>query len=166
MFPYLLISLGQGIDPILKIIVYFVLFFFIFFWLSIVVWTINDVMNRSKNLLFQCFAVVLVMAFNVPGLIVYIIFRPQKTLEDVNFERLEKKLLLNSLENQEICPNCEKVIEGEHLFCPYCQAKVKKECKHCHKLIEETYKYCPYCSSAVTAKSPKRHSILKKTKDN
>ena len=111
---------------------------------AIVIWVARDVVSRSKSLFFHVFSILLVIIFNLPGLLIYLIIRPQKTLIDRYHEDLERKVLA---ENEEFCPKCEKPLPLEFHFCPHCGEEARKHCKKCHKLVSKTWKACPYCGS-------------------
>ena len=46
-------------------------------WFSAVVWVYRDVRNRTSDPVSQLIAVLLVAVFNLPGLVVYLVIRPQ-----------------------------------------------------------------------------------------
>ena len=46
-------------------------------WLALIVWTWRDIRNRARDLLAQVLAVLVVAVLNLPGVLVYLILRPQ-----------------------------------------------------------------------------------------
>ena len=51
-------------------------------WISLVVWTNRDIRARARDPLVQTLATLLVAVLNLPGVLVYIILRPPRTLEE------------------------------------------------------------------------------------
>jgi RNA polymerase subunit RPABC4/transcription elongation factor Spt4 len=119
------------------------IFIYIFIlWAALVIWTARDVVVRSKNLAFQVIIILLVIVFNIFGLLIYLIIRPQKTLLERYHESLEQKILT---ESEESCQKCEKPLPLEFSYCPSCQTEMRKPCKKCKKLVLKKWKICPYC---------------------
>jgi hypothetical protein len=56
---------------------------------SLVVWTARDISARSRDGLTRITAVLLVLLFNVFGLVVYLLLRPRETIS----ERYERELI-------------------------------------------------------------------------
>ena len=56
------------------------------------------------------------------------------------------------------CPNCQKALQGEFKFCPYCGVEVVKDatCHTCHKQVEPAWVSCPYCGSDLKAPARQR----------
>jgi len=51
------------------------------------------------------------------------------------------------------CPNCQKNLQGDFKFCPYCGVEVidNTTCRNCHKEVDPTWVSCPYCGSDLKA---------------
>jgi RNA polymerase subunit RPABC4/transcription elongation factor Spt4 len=111
-------------------------------WVAMVVWVARDVVGRSKNLIFQVFAILLTIALNIFGLLIYLIIRPQKTLVEKYHEELEHRALS---EVDEVCPDCGKTLPLQFRFCPHCGGEARKHCKKCNKLVSKEWSVCPYC---------------------
>lgn len=47
------------------------------------------------------------------------------------------------------CQNCQKGLQGDFKFCPYCGVEAVKNftCHTCHKQVDPSWVSCPYCSS-------------------
>jgi RNA polymerase subunit RPABC4/transcription elongation factor Spt4 len=140
------------IDPtfISSIILIFVAFggaFLAALWLALVIWTWRDIRNRARDQLSQVLAVLVVAALNLPGMLVYLILRPANTLEEDYQRTLEEEALLASIEDQSVCPGCERRVRDDWQVCPNCHTKLMKSCLHCGKLMELPWNICPYCST-------------------
>lgn len=116
-------------------------------WISLVVWTYRDIRTRARDPLVQTLATLLVAVLNLPGVLVYLILRPQRTLEDDYQKTLEEEALLQALEDLPLCPGCERRVKDEWQVCPNCHTKLKKNCENCNKLMELPWNICPYCGT-------------------
>jgi RNA polymerase subunit RPABC4/transcription elongation factor Spt4 len=116
-------------------------------WLALVIWTWRDIRNRARDPLSQVLAVLVVAALNLPGVLVYLILRPAHTLEEEYQRTLEEEALLASIEDQSLCPGCERRVHDDWQVCPNCHTKLKKSCPACDKLMELPWNICPYCGT-------------------
>ncbi len=116
-------------------------------WVSVVVWTYRDVRSRARDPLVQTLAALLVAVLNLPGVLVYLILRPPRTLEEEYQRTLEEEALLQALEDLPLCPGCERRVRDEWQVCPNCHTKLKKTCHNCSKLMELSWNICPYCGT-------------------
>ena len=83
----------------------------------------------------------------LPGVLVYLILRPPQTLEE-EFERtLEEEALLQSIEDNALCPGCGRRVREDWVACPNCHTRLKKPCHQCGKLNELAWNLCPYCGT-------------------
>ncbi len=118
-------------------------------WIALVVWTYRDIRARARDPLVQILCALLVAVLNLPGVLVYLILRPPRTLEDEYQHTLEEESLLQALEEMPLCPGCERRVRDEWQVCPNCHTKLKKTCSHCGKLMELPWNICPYCGTPV-----------------
>jgi RNA polymerase subunit RPABC4/transcription elongation factor Spt4 len=116
-------------------------------WLALVIWTWRDIRSRARDPLAQVLAVLVVAALNLPGVLVYIILRPARTLEEEYQRTLEEESLLATIEDQALCPGCERRVKDEWQVCPNCHTKLKKTCQNCGKLMELPWNICPHCGT-------------------
>jgi len=125
--------------------------FLIVFWLSLVVWVWRDVRSRTGNFLARFLSVLLGLFFFLPGVVIYLFLRPQRTLEDEYQQTLEEEALLQSVEEAPACPGCSRRIKEDWVLCPSCRTKLKKRCEHCQRLMDLPWNICPYCATPTTA---------------
>ena len=116
-------------------------------WLALVVWTYRDIRNRHRDRLVHILATLLVAILSLPGVLLYLILRPTRTLEEEYERTLEEEALLQSIEDLALCPGCERRVREDWLVCPTCQTKLKKTCHHCGRLMELAWNICPYCAT-------------------
>jgi RNA polymerase subunit RPABC4/transcription elongation factor Spt4 len=120
--------------------------FLVALWVALVVWTYRDMRSRHRDRLVHILAALMVALLNLPGVLVYLILRPGRTLEEEYQQTLEEALL-QSIEDQVVCPGCERRIKEDWLVCPSCQTKLRKPCHSCGRLMELPWNICPYCGT-------------------
>jgi RNA polymerase subunit RPABC4/transcription elongation factor Spt4 len=121
--------------------------FLIALWVALVVWTYRDIRSRHRDRLVHFLAAALVALLNLPGVLVYLILRPSRTLEEEYQQTLEEESLLQAIEDQPICPGCERRIKADWVVCPSCQTKLRKPCHSCGRLMELPWNICPFCGA-------------------
>ncbi len=118
-------------------------------WIALVIWTYRDIRARARDPLVQILSALLVAVLNLPGVLVYLILRPTRTLEEEYQRTLEEESLLQALEDLPLCPGCERRVKDDWQVCPNCHTKLKKACHNCGKLMELPWNVCPYCAAPV-----------------
>jgi RNA polymerase subunit RPABC4/transcription elongation factor Spt4 len=116
-------------------------------WLSLVIWTYRDIKARGKDPLVRILAVLVVAVLFLPGIVIYLIVRPPRTLEEEYQNTLEEEALLQSIEEHEVCPGCSRRAKEDWRVCPHCQTKLKKACHHCSYLMALPWNICPHCGT-------------------
>jgi RNA polymerase subunit RPABC4/transcription elongation factor Spt4 len=116
-------------------------------WLSLVVWTYRDIRQRARDPLGRILAVLVVAVLFLPGIVIYLILRPLKTLEDEYQHTLEEEALLQSIEDIPLCPGCSRHTKPDWKVCPNCHTRLRKTCHQCKKLMELPWNLCPFCST-------------------
>ena len=116
-------------------------------WVALVVWTYRDMRSRHRDRLVSILAAVMVALLNLPGVLVYLILRPARTLEEEYQQTLEEEALLQSIEDQSVCPGCERRTREDWQVCPTCQTKLRKPCHSCGRLMDLPWNICPYCGT-------------------
>jgi RNA polymerase subunit RPABC4/transcription elongation factor Spt4 len=121
--------------------------FLVALWVALVVWTYRDMRSRHRDRLVHILAALMVAILNLPGVLVYLILRPARTLEEEYQQTLEEEALLQSIEDRSVCPGCERRIREDWLVCPTCQTKLRKPCHSCGRLMELPWDICPFCGT-------------------
>ncbi|HEX7973537.1 MAG TPA: zinc ribbon domain-containing protein [Anaerolineales bacterium] len=116
-------------------------------WLSLVIWTYRDIRSRARDPLARILAVLVVAVLFLPGIVVYLILRPPRTLEEEYQHTLEEEALLQAIEDNSLCPGCGRRVKDNWIVCPNCHTKLKKSCHQCGKLMELPWNLCPYCGA-------------------
>ena len=87
-----------------------------------------------------------------------VLLTPEKTKELLGDKRFAQYLnffygitaeeaLLQAIEDQNVCPGCERHIKDDWVVCPACQTKLRKPCHSCGRLMELPWNLCPYCGT-------------------
>ena len=93
----------------------------------------------------------------IPGVVIYLILRPARTLEEEYQQSLEEEALLRSIEDSSLCPGCGRHTRENWIICPQCHTRLKKTCHQCGKLIELPWNLCPFCGA--TAPGMRRENL-------
>jgi len=110
---------------------------------ALVFWTWRDAQRRGAM---PWFWALVVLLFNLPGWIIYMVVRPPDFLEDVHERNVEIQAREAQLSRTApVCPACFKPIEHDYLICPSCMKKLKKECINCERPLRLEWGVCPYC---------------------
>jgi Double zinc ribbon len=120
------------------------------FWLGLASWVYRDARRRVRDPILVLFATLLGLAPPYIGPVVYLLFRPQETLEDVHSRRVELQALEEQLaRSQPACPVCRSAIEPDYIACPVCMTMLREPCAKCNAPLEPLWQICPYCAAPV-----------------
>ncbi|HEX7071487.1 MAG TPA: zinc ribbon domain-containing protein, partial [Rhodothermales bacterium] len=114
-------------------------------WFALVVWTFQDIQRRSRSVIAQIFSTLVVVLFFIPGVLIYLILRPQDTLDETFQRSLEEEYLLQDLEELALCPSCQRYVQDDFAFCPFCRVELRQPCVSCERLVDLRWQICPYC---------------------
>ena len=114
------------------------------------IWAFRDIQARSRDVLAQILATLLVLLLPVIGFVVYLMLRPRETLADAYERSLEQEALLQAIEEPETCHGCGQRVKGDFLYCPTCHTRVKKACPQCSRALRLGWSLCPFCGTSVT----------------
>lgn len=135
------------LSTIALIITAFAAAFLVALWVSLMIWTYRDIRRRARDPLARVLAVLVVGVLFLPGLLVYFILRPQRTLEEEFQQTLEEEALLQSIEDNAVCPGCGRRTREDWVACPNCYTRLKKPCHACGKLMDLPWNLCPFCGT-------------------
>jgi len=137
---------GGNLESALKLGALVFVSYALVLWLSGVIWVYRDVKNRTSDQASQVIAVLLVATFNLPGLIVYLVIRPQVTMADAYERSLEAEAVLHELQiTANSCQNCRRPIDDDFNICPHCRTLLREPCRSCSRLVRTSWIACPYC---------------------
>ena len=114
-------------------------------WLAALLWTWRDIRSRTHDVISQVICVALVFFLNLPGLLLYLILRPQLTM----MERAELEMEIDAFSREAAmqmrCPDCEREVQDSFAACPYCRASLASPCRECGRNLSVSWVMCPYC---------------------
>jgi hypothetical protein len=137
-------------DTVFLYLVAAILAFLVALWVSLILWTARDIRSRTRDVIAWILAVVLVTLFSLPGLLLYSLLRPARTLEQAYQASLEEEAMLSSLAGRVTCPGCSRGVDPDWIVCPSCSTRLRKPCSGCHRPLELSWVICPYCATPVT----------------
>jgi len=140
-------NISVNLTVILQVVLAFLGAFLLAFWVSLVIWTFRDIRSRSRDIFAALLGTMLVLVFNLPGLLLYYILRPRETLAEAYERSLEEEALLQDIEDQNICPSCKAPIEQDFIVCPSCHTQLKNTCTNCNRQLQLNWNICPYCGT-------------------
>lgn len=135
-------------ESIVALVVAVLIAYAVILWLGTVVWTYRDIRERTADGWSQSVSIALVVLFNIPGLVLYLILRPHETLTEVYERRLEAEALMRDMpEPRPSCPTCKRGLGDRFLLCPYCRTQLRQPCSSCKQPLELNWVMCPYCAA-------------------
>lgn len=126
------------------------IFLAVVFWLALAYWVYKDARRRIDDPWLVGVASVLGLVPPYLGPVVYLLFRPAETIEDVRSRRAELRALEQHLGRaRPTCPVCSTAVETDYLVCPVCTTQLRQACTTCDAPLEPLWQVCPYCASEV-----------------
>lgn len=120
------------------------------FWLGLAYWVHRDARRRIGDPFLVAFASLLGLVPPFIGPVVYLLFRPAETLDDVRSRRFELQAFEQQLARaQAACPVCNSAIEPDYIACPVCTTMLREPCARCNAPLEPLWQLCPYCATPV-----------------
>ena len=120
------------------------------FWLALAFWVYKDARRRIRDPFLVVMATLLGLMPPYIGPVVYLLFRPSETIEDVRSRRVEVQALEQQLmRTQPTCPVCTSAVEPDYLACPVCTTMLRHPCARCQAPLEPLWQMCPYCASPI-----------------
>jgi len=126
------------------------IFLAVVFWLSLAFWVFKDARRRIDDPWLVGVASVLGLVPPYIGPVVYLLFRPAETLQDVRARRAELRALEEHVNRRRpSCPVCSSIVEQDYLVCPVCTTQLRQPCASCDAALEPLWQMCPYCMHPV-----------------
>jgi len=76
----------------IKWVAIFFIIYYLILWISVFLWVINDISNRTDKLFLQILSVIIIFLLGPLWIIIYFIIRPKKTLIEKSYEEIECNL--------------------------------------------------------------------------
>lgn len=133
------------VGPLLDILKWVFGIYVVLLWMATVIWTYRDIHARHEEALLQVLAVSMALLVPFAGLGIYLMLRPRQTISDRYERSLEEEYLRHDIEEQFVCPQCQRGIDHEFILCPHCHTALRRRCISCDHIIDLTWSICPYC---------------------
>ncbi len=85
-------------NVIVQIVFWVIVGFALVFDIALAWWVYRDISSRRKDTGIRILATIFVLIFNLPGLLLYVLFRPMQTLHEREMEKLEAEIFRAELE--------------------------------------------------------------------
>ena len=87
-------NLHPYIEPIwnsinLEFMIKFCVIYFFVVWVALIIWVARDISTRSHSRLFQVICVMIMILFTPLGILLYILIRPRKSINQSYNEEIE-----------------------------------------------------------------------------
>lgn len=126
------------------------IFLAVVFWLALAYWVHRDARRRTHRSWRVGVATLVGLFPPYVGPVVYLLFRPAETLEDVRSRRTELRALEQQLARaRPTCPTCSAPVEADYFACPVCATRLRQPCAHCDAPLEPLWQVCPYCAKPI-----------------
>ena len=123
----------------------------IVFWIGLAYWVNKDARRRIRSR-FLIFVATLLGLVPYVGLLVYLLFRPAETRNDVRSRDAELAALeAMAMQRRPTCPECSATVEPAFLVCPVCSTRLRDRCGNCAAPLERLWQICPYCATPFEA---------------
>ena len=122
-------------------------------YVAVAFWVVRDARRRSESWVFALFAGLLGLGLPFFGVLLYMIVRPPRTLDEERTLQLEEQALaeeeITETPTARPCPKCGREIEQDFVICPYCRTQFARRCTSCGKWLRLGWHVCPYCAEEV-----------------
>lgn len=119
------------------------------FWIVVLYWVWLDSGERTTKKETRIAYLILVILLFVVGLIIYLLIRPNQTIEEIYWADLERRYLKYETAELGDCPKCGTQLSPGFNYCPNCKYVIKVKCPQCGVEIDKQYKYCPSCGNQM-----------------
>ncbi|MEX1023087.1 MAG: zinc ribbon domain-containing protein [Dehalococcoidia bacterium] len=123
-------------------------------WFASILWVYRDIQARTRDPITQAIGVGIAIAFPLLGLPVYMVVRPQETLQEAYDRQLEQEAILSELHSITGCPNCRRPVNEDFMVCAYCGTALKAPCGSCSRLLQFSWRVCPTCATPKPRPQP------------
>ena len=120
-------------------------FWLVVAWLLATVWVLKDALQRYENLVMPVFWFIIVLPFNLLGLLAYVILRPYEYSTEFEQDKLTLKLYKAELVNFIECPVCGEINSRSGAYCTECGQKLVETCPKCGESVWIDWWYCKNC---------------------
>lgn len=109
--------------------------------IAVLVWVYRDAERRGMSGILWA---LIVFIGHLVGLVIYFIVRsdhPVRSPSPVGSPPAPPR--------PRLCPQCGKIADKNHAFCPFCGARIEAVCPKCAKPVETGWLACPSCGEKL-----------------
>ena len=123
-------------------------------YVAVAFWVVRDARRRSESWFFAAVAALMGLFLPFLGVLMYVVIRPPRTLDEERAMLLEEQALqegepVDATVSSRPCPTCGREIEPDFVMCPYCRTQFARRCGACGKWLRLGWQVCPYCAEEV-----------------
>lgn len=137
----------EALNQLFAFLTGYLVVFLVLLWLALIAWTNRDIKTRTNDRRLQITGVLVSVFLFLPGIFIYLLIRPHKTLDDAFQYSLEEESMLQTLDEYATCPTCQRHIHENWTYCPDCRARLRVECKKCSQPLNPAWNICPFCAA-------------------
>ena len=149
------VSIGQNGGVVIAIVASAI--YVAVLWVAVAFWMVRDARRRSDSWPFALFAGLLGLALPFLGVLIYLVVRPPRTLDEERALMLEEQALseeeMVDSPTARPCPTCGREIEHDFVICPYCRTQFARRCHSCGRWLRLGWHVCPYCAEDIGVQS-------------
>lgn len=123
--------------------------FLVALWISLIFWVNRDIQTRSHDNVLRTLSLLAAALLFLPGIVIYLVLRPPRTIEEEYQQTLEEEALLRTIDEAQQCPGCDQRVQSNWLVCPNCNTRLKKTCHKCSQPMDLNWNLCPYCGTTA-----------------
>ena len=90
------------------------------------------------------------------GMVLMAEFAKQAVLDGKTTVLEIQRAILSEDAREQLCQNCQRVVNLDFTICPFCQHVLKEKCKGCANPIEPNWEACPSCGQEIEREWKKR----------
>jgi transcription elongation factor Elf1 len=151
--PALINNSGAIFNVIVTIVIALIALGWIYFGLVI----FNDARKRFNitNVFFYFALMIVGVLFGPIAWIIYKIFRPRRTKEDIEFTKVEHKFYYHQASKVIDCIKCGAYVLEGHLHCTNCGTQNRFKCESCKTVTDYDDLYCSNCGKSFEGRYEK-----------
>jgi len=91
------------------------------------------------------------------GMLLMADFAKRAVLEGKTTVSEIQRAVLTEENKEQLCSNCQRVVNLDFTICPFCQHVLKEKCGGCGNPVEASWEACPICGKEVDREWKRRH---------
>ncbi len=118
--------------------------YLVMLYLALVAWVAKDITTRSQSFPIILTTIFFVLVGNIPALVIYLLVRPDATLDESKAQSLFQSSILDKKITN--CGECGCLVRTDYKYCPSCSSEVNHRCMQCDHIVNPTWRFCTFCN--------------------